>query len=213
VAVAAAAVGPVAGYYTSGLPLTTQTVVLPAWYRTVAPHLRGRQVILSFPVPFDLLQSAMTWQAVDTMSYAMVGGGGPDSLASRAGPEATGQADIGSLSAGAAQSVTPAEIGAVRRALDGWHVTMVVVPDPSGLPQYEQLRQVRTIVVLMTAATGQRPLRQDHAWVWTEVDNAGPPVLASTARSATCGTGRADGTMASISRSAACVLAVAPAHR
>jgi hypothetical protein len=213
VAVAAAAVGPIAGYYGSGLPFTSQTVVLPPWYRTVAPHLGGHQVILSFPVPFDLLQSAMTWQAVDTMSYAMVGGGGPDSLASRAGTEAAGQADMGGLSAGAAQSVTPTEIGAVRRALDGWHVTMIVVPDPSGLPEYEQLRQVRTLVVLMTAATGRRPVRQAHAWVWAAVDDAGPPVLASEARSATCDTGRADGTVASIGRSAACALAVSPTHR
>jgi hypothetical protein len=212
VVVAAAAVGPIAGYYAGGLPLTTQTVVLPAWFRTVAPHLRGRQVVLAFPVPFDLLQSAMTWQAVDTMSYAMVGGGGPDSLAARAGTEAAGQADMGSLSAGAAQSITPAEIGAVRHALDGWGVTMVVVPDPAGLPEYEQLRQVRTLVVLMSAATGQRPLRQAHAWVWTAVDKAGPPVLASAARSAACGTGRPDGTVASIGRSAACVLAAAPSH-
>jgi hypothetical protein len=211
-AVAAAALVPIADYYSSGIPLTTQRVVLPPWYRTVAPHLPGHQVVLAFPVAFDLLQSAMTWQAVDTMSFAMVGGGGPDSLAERAGPELAGQTFMGTVSAGAAQTVTPTDIGAVRRALDGWGVTMVVVPDPSGLPEYEQLRQVRSLVVLMTAATGQLPVRQAQAWVWAHVQQAGSPLLASASQSTACSTGAPDGTVASIARSAECVAATTSAR-
>ena len=37
----AVALVPIAWYYSGGVPLTTQPVVLPAWFRTVAPHLRG----------------------------------------------------------------------------------------------------------------------------------------------------------------------------
>lgn len=211
VVVAAIALVPIVWYYADGVPLTTVPVVLPAWFRTVAPHLRGHQVVLAFPVPYVFFQSAMTWQAVDGMSYAMVGGGGPDALPERAGKEKNGQVAIGNLSISAgAQSVTPAEVAVVRQALDGWGVTMVVVPDPTGLPRYEQLHLVRTTVMVMTAATGRLPTRQAGAWVWTGVDRSGPPVLTSPERFATCGTGPPDGTVDSIDRSAACVLAAPP---
>ncbi len=176
VAVAAVALVPIARYYADGLPFTTRPVVLPSWYRTVAPHLPAHQVVLAFPVPFALLQSSMTWQAVDDMSYAMVGGGGPDSIVQRAGKERAGQVFIAGLSsAGGFQTISPREIKAVRRALDGWGVTMVVIPDPAHLPLYERLHEVRVTAVLMTAATGRQPVRQSHAWVWTEVEHAGHP--------------------------------------
>jgi len=211
VAAAAVALVPIAWYYSDGLPLTTRPVVLPAWFRSVAPRLRGHQVILAFPVPFYLLQSAMTWQAVDDMSYSMVGGGGPDSALGRAGKEALGQKYIGNLSISrSTQPITPPEILAVRRALEGWGVTEVVVPDPSQLPIYEQIRDLRTSAVLFSAATGQQPIRQADAWVWTGVDHAAPPVLASSAWATACDVGAEDGTVASIERSSACVLA-APA--
>ena len=80
VAIALVALVPIGSYYSSGVPLTTQPVVVPASTRSVAPHLGPDQVVLAFPVPFALFQSAMTWQAVDGMSFAMVGGGGPDAL-------------------------------------------------------------------------------------------------------------------------------------
>ena len=209
VVVALVALVPIASYYSSGVPLTTQPVVVPAWFRTVAPHLGADQVVLAFPVPFALFQSAMTWQAVDTMSFAMVGGGGPDALPARAGQEAVGQTDIGNLSISSAgsQTITPTEVAAVRRALDGWGVTTVVVPDPAHLPTYEQLHLVRDATVLITAATGQPPIRQADAWVWTGVDRAGPPILAPGDRLTACGAGTPDGTVASIDGSTACVLA------
>jgi hypothetical protein len=212
VVVALIALVPIASYYSSGVPLTTQPVVLPTWFRTVAPHLGPDQVVLAFPVPYALFQSAMTWQAVDGMSFAMVGGGGPDALPARAGKEAIGQTDIGnlSISSGDSPTITPEEVAAARRALDGWGVTMVVVPDPSHLPTYEQLHLVRAVTVLMTAATGQQPIRQADAWVWTGVDRAGPPILATSERLTACGAGLSDGSVASIDRSTACVLAAAP---
>jgi hypothetical protein len=207
-AVGGIALGPIAGYDAGGVPLAATPVILPSWFATVAPHLPGHQVILAFPVPFDLLQSAMTWQAVDTMSYAMVGGGGPGSIAQRAGKERAGQNYIATLSAfGSSQPITPKEVRAVRQALNGWGVTMVVIPDPAPLPRYEQLGAVRETAVLMTAATGSAPIRQAGAWVWSGVDRAGAPVLLSAARSTTCGAGPAVGSVTSIYRSTACVLA------
>jgi hypothetical protein len=206
-AVALVSILPIAAYYSSGLPLTTQPVNVPDWFTSVAPHLKGRQVLLAFPVPFAYFQSPMTWQAVDNMSFDMAGGGGPGALLSRAGKEAAGQKYIGGLSAsGGPQAITPTEITAVRQALDGWGVTTIVIPDPELLPQYDRLREVRLTAALMTAATGRQPVRQANAWVWTHVDHAGPPVLASTEQMAVCGAGSADGSVASILSSTACVL-------
>ena len=92
------ALAPIAWYYADGLPLTATPVVLPTWFRTVAPTLKGRQVLLVFPVPYELLQSAMTWQAVNGMNYSMVGGGGPGGIPPRAGKERVGQTYIGRFS-------------------------------------------------------------------------------------------------------------------
>ncbi len=207
VAVAAAAIAPVVAYDADGLPLTTTSVVLPPWFRSVAPGLPAHQVLLVFPVPFDLLQSAMTWQAVDGMRFSMVGGGGPNSIPERAGSEGAGQAVIGrfSISRGP-QVVTPADIAPVRQALDGWGVTSVVLPDPDHLPVYEQVHRVRSTVLLMTVATGQAPERQSGAWVWTGVDRAGPPLQRSPSTLSTCGQGPAVGGVASIAQAVGCVL-------
>jgi hypothetical protein len=206
--VAAVALVPIAAYYADYLPLTVRPVVLPTWFRTVAPHLDSGQVVLAFPVPFALYQSAMTWQAVDGMPYAMVGGGGPNAMTARAGKERAGQVYLGNISVdnGGPEPITLKEIAAVRQALDGWGVTTVVVPDQGGLPVYERVHQVRPIAVLMTAATGQRPIRQAGAWVWTGVQHAGPAVLPSAATLQACSAGPAGGTPASIERSADCVL-------
>ncbi len=171
------------------------------------------KVVLAFPVPFLLIQSAMTWQAVDGMRFAMVGGGGPDALPERAGAEAVGQTYIGDLSiSDGPQMITPEEITAVRQALDGWGVTTVVVPDLSRLPSYDRLHLVRTTAVVMTAATGEQPIRQAGAWVWTDVDHAPAPVLASSAALTACSAGAPDGAVTSIERSTGCALSGSPAH-
>jgi hypothetical protein len=207
VVLAALALVPIAAYFAEVVPFTATPVVLPHWYRSVAPHLAGRQVILSFPVPFDYLQSAMTWQAVDGMHYSIVGGGGPGALPSRAGKEQLGQSYVGDFSISEnGQPVTPAEVAAVRQALDGWGVTMVVVPDPVHLPLYEQVHDLRSIALLMTAAIGQRPIHQAGAWVWSRVNRAGPATIPSAADLVACGTGPAGGSEASIHQAAACVL-------
>jgi len=87
VAVFALALVPIVVYFADGLPWPPPgpaAAVVPHGRR----HLPARQVLLVFPFAFR--QSNMTWQAVDRMSFAMVGGGGPDS--SRPGPARSGWA-------------------------------------------------------------------------------------------------------------------------
>lgn len=210
VAVAAAALVPWASYFSAGMPLTVQAVVLPTWFAKVAPTLRGHHVVLAFPVPFASMQSAMTWQAVDKMSFSMAGGGGPSGLIARAGPEAAGQTVLGDLSTAdpspSATVVSPVEVAAVRKALRGWRVTTVVLPDTTGLQSYDQVYQIRSIVVLITAATGRLPIRQADAWVWEGADKLASASIPSAAL-ATCGSGPVAGTVTSIYRTAECVVA------
>jgi hypothetical protein len=159
-------------------------------------------------LPFAFRQSNMTWQAVSGMRYAMVGGGGPNSLYSRAGKEEAGDRYLSQLSfTNGTADVVAGEVAAVRSALDGWGVTGIVLPDPRGLPDYEQLHAVRAAVVLLTAATGQAPEYRAHAWVWTGVDRAPAALDPSVAQLASCTAGPAGGSVASIRAAAACVLA------
>jgi hypothetical protein len=182
VVVSAIALVPVAAYLGSQVPFTTESVVLPRWFTQVAPRLSTRQVLLVYPLPFAILQSSLTWQAVDRMQFSMAGGSGPGGTLSRAGSERPGQAVLAnsSLSFVPRSTVTPAAINAVRHALDGWGVTMVVIPDQAGLPKYETIGDVPFAVGLLTAATGERPIRQADAWVWPGVNHAGPPATLST---------------------------------
>ena len=147
----------------------------------------------------------MTWQAVDGMHYAMVGGGGPGSIPPRAGKERAAQTYIGDCPSPSAATITPGDISVVRRALEGWGVTMVVIPDPTGPPDLRAGAPGESLATVMTAATGQAPFRQAGAWVWTGVDRAGPP-SASTGRLTACAGGRVN-TVAAVNRATACVLA------
>ncbi len=207
-AVAAVAIVPVAAYLAPTLPLATQPVVLPTWFRTVAPHLVGHQVLLVFPVPNQVIESAMTWQAVDGMSYTMALGGGPGGIHERAGRERPGDTVIGDASFSFTRQVLhPGDIAAARSALDGWGVTMVVLPDQPGLAPYDRVGWVPFAVGLVTAATGRAPVRQAGAWVWTGVGGAGPPAEVTPARFDRCTELGARRTPAAIAAVAACVTA------
>jgi hypothetical protein len=141
------------------------------------------------------------------MHYAMVGGGGPDSIPSRAGKERVGEGVLADISlVGGPQILEPAEVTAIRTAIDGWGVTGVVLPNPSHLPEYEQVFAVRAIAILVTAATGEVPTYTAGAWVWAPIDRAGHPIPVSVAGLARCSVGPASGSVASIDASAACIL-------
>ncbi len=204
---------PVANYLAGITPMTTQPVTLPTWFRNVAPHLPARQVLLVFPVPLtvnttDPVQSAMTWQAVGGMHYAMVGGGGPAARSTPVGAEMSGQRIVARLEEPSEQAaITPHDIRVLRQALDRWGVTMVVVPDQPGLPAYDQVGPVSSIAAVMTAATGERPMFQGSAWVWTAVDRAPPSTIPTSARLSECTAGMQSRGIGAVDAATECVVA------
>jgi hypothetical protein len=202
---------PIADYLAQTIPMTTQAVVLPTWLRVTAPHLAARQVLLIFPVPLtvnspDPVQSVMTWQAVDGMRYSIVGGGGP-AARSTTGVEKSGQDIVASLSDPSdGPAIVPQQISALRQSLDRWGVTMVVIPDQPGLPTYDQVIPVSSIAMVITAAVGERPVRQNSAWIWPEVEKAPPPRIPSANRLSECGIGRPSRDVGAVDAATECVL-------
>jgi len=170
-AVAAVAVVPVVGDEAGNVPLTTTTVSLPTWFAKVGPHLPPGQVVLTYPAPFTLEQSAEGWQALDGLEFSLVGGSGPEGLFSRAGPERAGQEVVSaaSFSLTGPPAASTANVEAVRHALQGWGVTTIVMPDPRTLPRYEQGTNPASALGLFTLAVGRAPVYVDRAWVWTGV--------------------------------------------
>ena len=170
-AVAAVAVVPMASALASNLPLTARPVAVPRWFATVGSHLPRGRVVLAYPAPFALEQSAEDWQAVDGLRFALVGGSGPGSIPTRAGAERAGQAVVGaaSFSFTGPPAATDANVDAVRKALAGWGVTTVVVPDASGVPRYEQGTDPSAAIGLFTLAVGRAPRFEADAWVWQDV--------------------------------------------
>jgi hypothetical protein len=208
VIVAAIALVPPAAYLAQNVPIRTEPVAIPTWFRTVAPHLSGDQVLLAFPAPFTTWESAMTWQAVDRMHYAMVGGGGPGVVLAQTSKEREGQSVIGAASFSfTAPMLKAGDVQAVRRALDGWGVTMVVLPDQPDLPAYDQIPSVTFAAALVTAATGQRPIHQADAWVWSGVGKAPPPVLLTPAAFSGCTKGVTARGASAVDAATDCVLA------
>ena len=174
--VALVALAPIARANAGNIPLTVQPVVLPTWFRTVAPHLPGGQVILTYPSSFGGFQSSLTWQAVDRMSFSLVEGGGPGGA--RVGVERPGVEALAAASVNLDPSTayTGATVQAVRQALVSWGVTMVVIPDQPELPIYEQGFHTSYAVGLITAALGVGARYQAQAWVWTVGHPNPPPV-------------------------------------
>jgi hypothetical protein len=182
VAVAAVALVPIVWVVAPKVPFTARPVTVPQWYTSEAPTLPPGQVLLAYPAPFSGIQSAMAWQAVAGMGFAQAGGGGPQGVANRAGPEKAGFEVLSSLGFGltAPPSGTPAQLAAVRQALRGWGVTMVVIPQQPGVPAMLRGRDPVYAAAFMTAALGVEPTFQTGAWVWSDVDlGRGPLVLPS----------------------------------
>jgi hypothetical protein len=205
-AVAAVALVPMAVALWPNIPMTVRPVVVPRWFTEAAPRLPPRPVVLPYPAALGGIQSSMAWQAVEGMTFSMVGGGGPGITPSRAGAEAPGFNVLARASVPLSPPPMPtvANLEAIRQALVGWGVTTVVVPDEAASPSYERGRSVSYAVGLFTAALGRAPSRQSDAWVWSNVGGAGSPVpMSSSAFTACTGGGRLSANGATV---AACVL-------
>ena len=180
-AVAAVAIVPIATAIFEHTCPHHEAVRAPWWFAEAAPRLEAGQVVLAYPAPFTLIQSAMAWQAIDLLRFAQVGGGGPGGVPMRAGKERPGLEVISaaSFSLVGPPAATPANIEAIREALAGWGVTIVVVPDPTGVPRYDQGTDPAAALGLFALAIGRPPQFTDDAWVWADVQSPGPSLVTS----------------------------------
>ena len=217
--VAVVAIAPPAAYVAQGIPFTVEPIVLPTWFRTVAPHLSGHPVVLALPAPFSATkaglkwtdatgrsypliisgkQAAMTWQALGGQRFSIVGSGGLGAGTVRTKAENEGQNVISQVTFAyaAPPMVTSDDIEAVTRSLRGWRVDTVVLPDQPELPEYDQVASVPDMVALITGATGIVPVHTADAWVWTGVRQATattPSTVPTGARFASCTAGAGSG--------------------
>jgi hypothetical protein len=188
--VAGVALAPTGWNLADNIPLTARSVTLPRWFAEVAPHLPPGQVVLVVPAPFTLIQAAMSWQAVDSLHFALVGGSGPEGLPVRAGKEEAGLKVVSkaSFSLTGPPKPTVANVTALRLALAGWGVTQVVIPDPATLPRYDWGTSTPSAIGLFTLAIGRPPQYVDDSWVWSGVRTPAPARSMSTAAFDACTT-------------------------
>ena len=187
-AVTAVAVVPVVSTLGPNLPLRTQPVTVPRWFLTTGEHLSPRQVLLTYPFATADSQSALPWQAIGGMHYTMAGGGGPAGTAARAGDA---RPDSRYWIRRRCHWVRPPaptgpNLRAIRDAMRMWGVTMVVVPDDTGLAQFQTARGAAFGVAFLAAVLGSVPVSQDGAWVWSHVGHSPAPVPVTTARFGAC---------------------------
>jgi hypothetical protein len=204
--VALLALVPIVAAFWPNLPMTVRPVVVPRWFTQAAPRLGDHLVVLPYPAALDGIQSSLAWQAMEGMTFSMVGGGGPGVTPSRAGAERPGFEVLARASdpLGPAPSPTASNLRDVRSALAGWGVTNVVVPDQPSMPSYNHGRPLPYAVGFMTAVLGRPPFFQSGAWVWDDVRAAGPPKAISTGAFVKCVSG--SGTTDSVLSAATCVM-------
>jgi hypothetical protein len=213
---AALALAPIALLYR--LPFTTRPVDVPSWFTTVGPRVPVTDVVVTYPFASSGLRAPMTWQAVGSLRFSLVGGGSitptppahptvVEVAVTRAG------VDLSNLSDGFLPLPTgrPAEAARLRLALHSWGATTVVVPSEATWPTALRGRSVPVAVAMFTTALGSGPRWQSDAWVWDVRRNPGAPLVVPEAAFVGCTTSSA----AAIDpgRAAACVLAAAGTTR
>lgn len=85
-----------------------------------------------------------------------------------------------SISLDGAPEPTVGNVAALRRALAGWGVTLVVIPDPATLARYDRGTNTPSALGLFTLAIGRPPQYVDDSWVWSEVRTLAPALSIST---------------------------------
>ena len=86
---------------------------------------------------------------------------------------------------------------------------MVVIPDQPGLVRLAQLASVPAAAALITAATGQRPVSEDGAWVWAAVNHASPSIVTTISKFSECTSAGSRGT-AAVDAAVACIESKGP---
>jgi hypothetical protein len=208
-AVAAVGLVPIAAYLAPTVPMVTQPVRAPDWFTAVAPRLPDGTVLLVFPVPDRVVESAMAWQATAGFPYAMVGGGGPGGVIERTGAERPGAEAVARASFSfIGQRLRPGDVAATRAALVAWGVDEAVLPAQPDLPDYDKVTSVPYAVAFLTAVTGRAPRLQAGSWVWPDAARDLPTSPGPTPSAlAACEQLGADGSPAAVGREAPCVLA------
>jgi hypothetical protein len=204
--VGAVAVVPITVALWPNIPMTVRPVAVPQWFAQTAPSAGSHLVVLPYPAALGGIQSSMAWQAMEGMTFSMVGGGGPGIAPSRAGAERPGFDVLAraSLPLGPAPAPTSANLRAIRQALAGWGVTTIVVPDQPSLPSYDHGRPIPYAIGLLSAALGRAPTLASSAWVWNDVGRSGASRPVSAVRFTQCTSGT--GNRATAPAVAACVL-------
>ena len=72
--VAVVAIAPPAAYVAKSIPMTVEPVVLPTWFRAVAPQLPGHPVVLALPAPFTTTTPGVKWETPDGQRHLLAGG-------------------------------------------------------------------------------------------------------------------------------------------
>ena len=157
------ALAPTIAYLAPAMPLAAETVAAPR----VFEHQAG-QVVLPIPAGFSAIQSSLAWQSVTGYSWSMAGGDGPgsdprfharDRLAIHALQRVSGSFPSSPLIATSPLSV--------RASLERWGVTRIVMASGPGLPAYDLPIDPLGAAALVTAATGEAPVRAQQGWVWS----------------------------------------------
>ncbi len=159
--VAAAVLAPVGAV--TDLPYATRPVAVPTWYTTAGAHLATGSVVLA--LPWGLSQTS-AWQAIAGMHVVMAGGDafvpGPDGRFQPKPAPGSAEAMLSAFTGYSAPPLaTPGAVATLRRAIDRWQVTTVVVTGTAGSPAYA--------VGFLSVVLGALPARQDGAFVWSGV--------------------------------------------
>jgi hypothetical protein len=151
-------------FATVDVPLTVQSVLIPAYMHDAAPALPDGTVLLTVPFAVSGTSQPMLWQAVDAMHFRLAGAAlkTPNALGGPVGQGAPGSArrilnDL-SVLGDPLPTGTPAQLRAVRHAVRAWQVDRVVISGPSRDPVYAS--------GFLTMALGFAPRDVDGAYVW-----------------------------------------------
>ena len=170
------------------LPLPTAGIVIPPWFTHTAKRLPPGTVAL-VAEPGLGTEETLVWQAEADMHFAIVEGAGPESRSNRMPlRERPGyrvlQADLSSLPGKLVFSTR--DVTAVRRALQGWGVTTIVLPGVWLHPRPASAEQVLDTAV-MTDATGRVPAVSGEVLVWRTI-RSWPRVASTSSQFAQCTT-------------------------